>query len=88
MNPLVIKMIVSIIWKLGWRAALIAHKEWTKYYKEQMALLTPEQKIEWHRDWTKDFYMGEGESPFERPGIILKDALDPAAHPDTGKLER
>ncbi|MFH1408971.1 MAG: hypothetical protein ABIH34_03620 [Nanoarchaeota archaeon] len=55
---------------------MIAYKEWVKYYGEQYAALTPDQKAEWNRDWTEDFKTDEGELP-ETPGIVLKDAIDP-----------
>ena len=73
-----------MIWSLGWKSALIAYKEWMKYYDERYAALTPDQKAEWHRDWKEDFKTDEGDLS-EGPGIILKDAIDP--YEDNGKVD-
>ena len=54
MTTLAIRIIAAIVWKLGWKAAFIAHKEWMAYYAEQQALLTPQEKTEWNQDWARD----------------------------------
>ena len=79
MSLLLGRIVAAMIWSLGWKSALIAYKEWMKYYGEQYAALTPDQKAEWDRDWIEEFKTGKGDLP-EGPGIILKDAIEPEKH--------
>jgi len=76
-SPLVARIIAAVFWRLGWRIALIAHREWTQYYRDQIAHLPPEDRKSWSDEWVKDFTPNEGSGTFAGPGIVLDNAIDP-----------
>jgi len=59
MSPLLVKILIAIIGKLGVEMILIALKELAKEYQAHRASLTPEQREEWNRDWKEDFRSSE-----------------------------
>lgn len=41
--------------RIAWAIAKVLYD----YAKKRQAILTPEEKKEWNRDWVKDFQVGE-----------------------------
>jgi len=50
-----IKVSTSLLVRIAWTIAKVLYD----YAKERQAVLTPEERAEWNRDWKKDFWPDE-----------------------------
>ena len=75
MSPLATKLLIQILMKFGAPIIWTIVKALYKHLKDQYESASPQQQIEWKKDWAKDFQSDEGSLP-ETPGIVLENAID------------